>query len=273
MGIDCYTQQEAKDLFRGYLWDVVTDSEVRSHMVDMLDRILFAREKTTITDGKRTIKTTIPSFQKMLPVQELIPDSVTNNKFLEKGRYGELVDRGDGYLFLCGFYPEYTSSMRRSSPGMDFYIKKGQDCYSFACSLADYRQHKDHEPSLVLRLLNGFTQNINALIEMRSRFKEEEIMFDPSVYEELHKHTGYTGKVNHALFVEAGYNNVRFSTKAFEIQPVGIDDLLEHSLKEARNAAITFHKEVAEEKQHVQAKKKAMHQEQKTKHPYLRVVK
>jgi hypothetical protein len=193
-----YSRDELKSLFSSGLSDLVRDEEVKVHIVEILDGFVYERN---------------------LPIEQTIADSVIVNDLFEQGDYKALVLYGDAQLFMCGMFPEYLSKQRRHSMGIGFYVSKGIDSYNYALYLATSKNIKNAKVTLVSKLSDSFKNNVNALIELRTRLHDKELLIDGILYEELKETVGYKGK--HPIlriFQGFAYENVKDKLTDSEIR-------------------------------------------------------
>ena len=160
MGVLTATREELKDLFSSNLADFVKDVDIKSHLVSVLDSFVSGRDT---------------------PTKEVKPHSVIVNELYEEGKYASLVMRGDAYLFMCGWFPDYVSRSK-NSPGMNFFIKKGIDSYEYALYLMHKSRIKE-KFSVISKLGSKFKENINAIVYLKASLQGEVIMTPESMYE------------------------------------------------------------------------------------------
>jgi len=170
MDVKGYNRDALKDLFSSGLSDLIRDDDVKVHIVGVLDG--FIRERP-------------------LPRKQTIADSVIVNDLFEKGNFEALVFFGDAQLFMCGMFPEYLSKHRRHSLGIGFYVRKGIDSYNYALYLAVSKKMKNTKVALISKLSDSFTDNVNALLQLRNRLQDEEVILNQALYEELNETVGY----------------------------------------------------------------------------------
>ena len=164
------SRDELKGLFASGLSDLIRDDEVKVHVVGVLDGFISERN---------------------LPIKQTVADSVIINDLFEKENYEALVFFGDAQLFMCGMFPEYLSKQRRHSLGIGFYVGKGIDSYNYALYLAVSKKMKNSKAGLVSKLSDSFIDNVNAILQLRSRLREGEVFFDNFLCEELKEVIGY----------------------------------------------------------------------------------
>ena len=114
---------------------------------------------------------------------------------------------------MCGMFPEYLSKSRRHSLGIGFYVRKGIDSYNYALYLAVSKKMKNTKVSLVSKLSDSFIDNVNALLHLRNRLQDEEVVLNRPLYEELKETVGYKAhrpmlKVFHGSSVKNGEKKV-----------------------------------------------------------------
>ena len=170
MDVKEYNRDALKGLFSSGLSGLIRDDEVKVHIVGVLDGFICERQ---------------------LPIKQTVADSVIVNDLFEKGNFEALVFFGDAQLFMCGMFPEYLSKLRRHSLGIGFYVRKGIDSYNYALYLAVSKKMKNTKVGLVSKLSDSFTDNVNALLQLRNRLQDEELIFNHALYEELNETVGY----------------------------------------------------------------------------------
>ena len=164
------SRDELKGLFASGLSDLIQDDEVKVHVVGVLDGFISERN---------------------LPIKQTLADSVIITELFEKQNYDALVFFGDAQLFMCGMFPEYLSKHRRHSLGIGFYVEKGIDSYNYALYLAISKKMKNSKASLVSKLSDSFIDNVNALLHLRTRLKDGEVILDHILCDELKESIGY----------------------------------------------------------------------------------
>lgn len=167
MQVGGHTVAETSNLFNANLTGLISELDTKKYVVKMLVEYVYKRQ---------------------LPIGEEELDSVKIARLFESGS-SELLDVGDSYLFLCGWFPEYVSRKRRKSMGLGFYIKKGVESYNYALSLVHQRQI-DYSPSLLSKLSDSFADNIIALIGLKVRLRNQKIAMHPEVYDEFRSCVG-----------------------------------------------------------------------------------
>ena len=170
MVVKQYNRDALIGLFSSGLSDLISDDDVKVHVVGVLDGFICERK---------------------LPIRQTIADSVIVNDLFEKGNFEALVLFGDAQLFMCGMFPEYLSKSRRHSLGIGFYVRKGIDSYNYALYLAVSKKMKNTKVSLVSKLSDSFIDNVNALLHLRNRLQDEEVVLNRPLYEELKETVGY----------------------------------------------------------------------------------
>jgi hypothetical protein len=182
------TRDELKGLFSVGLSDLIRDDEVKVHVVGVLDGFISERN---------------------LPIKQTVADSVIVNDLFEKENYEALVFFGDAQLFMCGMFPEYLSKHRRHSLGIGFYVRKGIDSYNYALYLAISKKMKKTKAALVSKLSDSFIDNVNALLQLRNRFQEGEVVLDHFLCDELKEAIGYkSNRPNFRVIQGSSINNV-----------------------------------------------------------------
>ncbi|MHC4844109.1 MAG: hypothetical protein ACYTEE_09945 [Planctomycetota bacterium] len=164
------TRDKLKGLFSSGLSDLIRDDEVKVHVVGVLDGFISERK---------------------LPIKQTVADSFIVNDLFEKGNYEALVFFGDAQLFMCGMFPEYLSKQRRHSMGIRFYVRKGIDSYNYALYLAVSKKIKNTEAALVSKLSDSFMNNVNAILQLRNRLRDGEVLQDRFLCNELAEAIGY----------------------------------------------------------------------------------
>ena len=182
-----YNRDELKGLFSSGLSDLIRDDEVKVHVVGVLDGFISERS---------------------LPIKQTFADSVIINDLFEKENYEALVFFGDAQLFMCGMFPEYLSKHRRHSLGIGFYEEKGIDSYNYALYLAVSKKMKNSKASLVSKLSDSFIDNVNALLQLRTRLKDGEVFLDHFLCEELRESIGYKPNRPHLQVLQGSSVNV-----------------------------------------------------------------
>ena len=170
MAVKEYNRDALIGLFSSGLSGLIRDDDVKVHIVGVLDGFICERK---------------------LPIKQTVADSVIVNELFEKGNFEALVLFGDAQLFMCGMFPEYLSKHRRHSLGIGFYVRKGIDSYNYALYLAVSKKMKNAKVSLVSKLSDSFIDNVNALLHLRNRLQDEEVVLNRSLYEELKETVGY----------------------------------------------------------------------------------
>jgi hypothetical protein len=163
-------RDELKGLFSYGLSDLIRDDEVKVHVVGVLDGFICERD---------------------LPIKQTVADSVIVNDLFEKENYEALVFFGDAQLFMCGMFPEYLSKHRRHSLGIGFYVRKGIDSYNYALYLAVSKKMNNSKAALVSKLSDSFIDNVNALLQLRNRLHDGEVLPDHFLCDELKEAIGY----------------------------------------------------------------------------------
>lgn len=154
------TREELKNVFLTNLNDLVKDREIKDYMVSMLDSFVY----------DKSIK------------KEELPDSVVVAKLFEEGKFKELVEKGDSYMFLCGWFPSYVSSTRRKSMGINFYVEKGIDSYNYANHLI-YQNKMNENAAIFSKLASNFKDNVGALISLKKRLSGTNDMTIETIFE------------------------------------------------------------------------------------------
>lgn len=180
-------RDKLKGLFSSGLSDLIRDDEVKVHVVGVLDGFISERN---------------------LPIKLTFADSVIINDLFEKENYEALVFFGDAQLFMCGMFPEYLSKHRRHSLGIGFYVEKGIDSYNYALYLAISKKMKNSKASLVSKLSDSFIDNVNALLQLRTRLKDGEVFLDHLLCEELRESIGYKPNLPHLQVLQKSSINV-----------------------------------------------------------------
>ncbi|MEM4268255.1 MAG: hypothetical protein QXK37_05495 [Candidatus Woesearchaeota archaeon] len=157
MELMTYNIREFQNHLKQNLFDLIKDHEVREHIV----RIILG----FVSESK-------------LPIKELSVDTKIINDLFEQGRCYELISRGDGYLFMCGWFPEYLK--RRHGMGIDFYIERGTDSYDLALYLVTKKKISGVTPSLLSKLSDDFRGNVGKISELKERLRVK----SDSMYEE-----------------------------------------------------------------------------------------
>jgi hypothetical protein len=181
------SRDKLKGLFSSGLSDLIRDDEVKVHVVGVLDGFISERN---------------------LPIKLTFADSVIINDLFEKENYEALVFFGDAQLFMCGMFPEYLSKHRRHSLGIGFYVEKGIDSYNYALYLAISKKMKNSKASLVSKLSDSFIDNVNALLQLRTRLKDGEVFLDHLLCEELRESIGYKPNLPHLQVLQKSSINV-----------------------------------------------------------------
>jgi hypothetical protein len=182
-GILKYTRQQLRDGFSANL--PIKDKEIRSHVVNVLDSFVHERS---------------------LPIKEVVMDSVKVNDLFERKEFMPLVHLGDTYMFMLGFFPEYCSGKRRFSMGIQFYIEKGVDSYNYAVALSYHETDQPISTGLVSKLSDNVKPNARAIIEMRRRFRNGEVVLDQEVCKELEAVLDYQPDFRNLLVIIGGSN-------------------------------------------------------------------
>lgn len=147
MSILISNRDELKEIFSENLNGLIKDSHVKNYVVSMLDGFVF---------------------EKSLPSKDELPASVVIADYFENKQYSFLMERGDAYLFTCGWFPDHISKSRRHSMGLGFYIDKGVESYNYALSLI-YQMKLEEDASIVSKLSSSFRGNVSALINLKEK--------------------------------------------------------------------------------------------------------
>ena len=76
---------------------------------------------------------------------------------------------GDGNLWLCALYLDYTSKKRKSSLGMEAYARTGMTAYDFAVSIGNELKGFDVDVRLPSRLGDNFKYIVTCIFDMTRR--------------------------------------------------------------------------------------------------------
>jgi hypothetical protein len=157
-----FTRPQLKQAFFDNL--SIKDPMIKTHVVGFLDDFIHKND---------------------LPIKDEMMDSIRVNDLFEKGDYMPLVKLGDAYMFLLGVFPEHLSEKRRYSMGIKFYVEKGKDSYNYAVGLSYTEKDKPIATGIISKLADNFIPYSLAIIEMRRRFKNSEVVLDQAVCKEL----------------------------------------------------------------------------------------
>ena len=169
MSVFISSRDDLKDIFSENLKGQIRDSDVKNYIVSMLDAY---------------------AFEKSLPSKKELPASVVINNYYENGEFHHLRDRGDAYLFTCGWFPNHLAKSRKSSMGLKFYVEKGVESYNYALSLI-YQMGLNEDASIVSKLSSNFKDNVSALIVLKEKLSGSSDISIDTLFE-LEKERIYT---------------------------------------------------------------------------------
>lgn len=172
------TPEELHQLFADNISSLISDKEVHTHIVDVLDSFVCDRK---------------------LPTSDT-SDAVAINTYFEQGKEDALTQLGDYFLFLCGFFPEFAYYKKR--PGIGFYVGKGIKSYNYALYLSQTNKTGKH--TLLSKLSDGFIDNTNALLILRRNLRGREIVLDFRVLRSLRRVLNYQPDLKDLLVVSGG---------------------------------------------------------------------
>jgi len=111
--------------------------------------------------------------------------------------YSDLVNMGDAYLWLLGFFPSYLSKAKKSGLGLQNYIEVGKTAYNYAVSVGSHVNSQEMDVGMASRISDNFGDLVRAIFELKRRIDFSVASMASEVVAEISQ-TLYGGKLQSA---------------------------------------------------------------------------